>query len=102
MAKYNYILTYDPASTSPTPMQLHVFISKNRDIESWYYPFAGTYIIKSDRALAELINEFSKFFGTSQFVLAWMPAQFVTGSLPPEVWNWVNNLSNPFLPAPSP
>jgi hypothetical protein len=98
VAKFNYVLAYDPATTSPTAMQLHVFITKHRDIESWYYPFAGTYILKSDRALVELINEFVTFFGTSPFLLSWVPHTYLSGSLPPQVWNWVNNQDNTLLP----
>ena len=99
MAKFNYLLAFDPATTSPTAMQLHVFITKHRDIESWYYPFAGTYILKSDKALIELINEFVSFFGATPFVLSWAPHQYLTGSLPPQVWTWLNNQS-PQLPQP--
>jgi hypothetical protein len=97
VAKFNYLLTYDPAIISPTPMQLNVFISKHRDIESWFYPFAGTYILKSDKALVELINEFVTFFGAAPFILSWAPSQYLTGSLPPQVWTWLNAVT-PMLP----
>ena len=99
MAKFNYVLSYDPAVVSPNPAQLNVFISKHRDIEAWYYPFVGTYVLKSNLALLELISEFGTFFGSSPFFLTWAPNTYLTGNMPPQVWEWVNNLNNPLLPS---
>ena len=98
MANFNYILSYNPAQTNPSVEQLHLFISKNRDIESWYLAFLGTYIIKSDKYLDDLNSQFVKFFGGSSFILTWQPFGHATGLLPSEIWEWFNNQHNPFLP----
>ena len=99
MAKYNYALSYNPSGLHPNGSQLHIFISQNRDVETWYLPFLGTYILKSDKALTELMPQFSAFFSNAPYMLTWIPPGGTTGSLPPEVWTWINNQSPPAFAA---
>jgi hypothetical protein len=96
MARFNYVLSFNSFSSSPTADQLQIFISQNRDIESWYLAFPGTYILKSDKVTTELWEQFQKIFSGTPFLLTY--AHLATGALPTEVWQWFNNLTNPFLP----
>jgi hypothetical protein len=97
MARFLYQLTFPVASASPNPTQTHVFVSQNRDIETWYIPFPGTYIFRSDRLLAELQSPFSQFFGQTLFLLTYLSPSLMTGSLPLNVWEWVNQPDTPMI-----
>ena len=93
MAKFIYVLSFSPMTTNPNPVQLHTFITQNRDIESWYAPFPGTYLLKSDKALSDLLQPFQNIFHPTNFIITWPSPGFMNGAQPPEVWNWVNTLS---------
>lgn len=101
MAKYNYILSHNPLSDLANQAKLQVFISKNRDIETWYLSFPGTYIIKSDKALSELLEQFNPFFAGDSYLLTWLPRGHASGLMPPTVWQWLDNNNQPFLPKPN-
>lgn len=98
MAKYNYVLSYNPYMQSPNADQLQLLISKHREIGSWYLPFSGTYVLKSDLSLAELQSQFQPYFASSPFILTWVPSRYATGSLPPVIWEWFNDQPNLALP----
>ena len=98
MAKYAYQLTFPSMIVSPSFAQIQVFISQNRDIETWYLPFMGCYIFKSDKTLAELQPQFLQFFGQVSFVISYLSRNLVGGFLPESVWQWLNDLDNPLLP----
>ena len=99
MSNINYILSYNPHATSPQSQQTHIFISQNRDISTWYLPFPGTYLIKSPQPLSALNGQFLQHFGATPFVLSFAPSSYVTGSLPTSIWQWFNDVPNPFLPS---
>ena len=94
MANFNYILSYDPLTSAPTWEQLQVFITQNRDIESWYLAFAGTYILRSNKAFADFNPQFVQFFKPSPFMLTWICPGYTTGWLPPAVWEWMASEPN--------
>ena len=89
MTTFNYILSYNPVLPSLTQSQVHVFIERNRDIQTWYLPFVGTYILKSNLTLAELTTPFGQFFGSNFYILTYVVPTLISGSLPPTVWNWL-------------
>ena len=97
MAAFNYLLSYNPLSTEVNIQRLQIFISQNRDIESWYLPFSGTFVIKSNIALIDLNRQFMFFFGTNAYILTYMVPNYSGGSLQPEAWHWINALGNPAL-----
>lgn len=99
MPDHNYLLSYDPAAISPQSQQTQIFISQNRDINTWYLAFLGTYLFRSPRGLAELNAQFAQHFGASPYVLTYAPSNFVTGFLPQGIWQWFNGVPNPFLPS---
>jgi hypothetical protein len=97
MAKFAYQLTFSASNPSPTAIQAHLFIAQNRDIETWYLPFSGTYIFKSDKLLTELQVQFGQFFGQSLFILSYLSPNLVGGSLPQNIWQWLNQLDTQLL-----
>ena len=99
MAQFNYLLAFNPNSPEVSTQRLQIFISQNRDIESWYFPFSGAFILKSNLTLVDLNHQFMLFFGLNSYVLTYMVPSFVGGSLPPLVWEWVSKLDNPALEA---
>jgi hypothetical protein len=98
MAKFLYQLTFPSTTISPSLAQIQIFISQNRDIDSWYLPFAGCYIFKSNKTLFELQPQFLQFFGQSLFVISYVTPSLVGGSLPQGAWQWMNDLDNLLLP----
>ena len=92
MAKFNYLLSFDPTSNEVTLQRLQIFIAQNRDIESWYLPFSGTFIIKSNLALLDMNRQFLFFFGLSPYILTYMVPTYSGGSLNPQAWQWLNSL----------
>ena len=95
MNSFNYILSFDPGAISPNGGQTHVFISQNRDITSWYYAF----IIKSPQTLQALNQQLMQHFASAPYILTYAQDSWVTGSLPPSIWQWFNGVQNPFLPS---
>lgn len=96
-----YLLSFSPSSFSPNSSQIQIFVSQNRDIESWYMPFMGTYIIKSPKSLDQLNAQFAQFFGGNMYLLLYTDSGLTTGSLPQGIWNWFNDEVNPFIPPPA-
>jgi hypothetical protein len=95
-----YLLSFSQSSLSPNPSQIQIFVSQNRDIESWYMPFMGTYILKSPRGLHQLNAQFAQLFGGNMYLLTYADSSFATGSLPEGIWKWFNDEVNPFIPPP--
>lgn len=84
----NYILSFDPTNPSISASQLAVFIRLSREIEGWYSPFLGTYMLKSNENLLALLKSFGEIFGNASFILVAANSAQVTGSLPSSVWAW--------------
>ena len=99
MASYTYLLSYNPYATAPSALQIQIFVSQNRDIESWFVPFPGTYMFKSQKPLSDLVTQFTSFFAPSLFLLTWAPPGGVTGAQSADVWNWVNSQPHSLLPS---
>lgn len=100
MPEFVYVLSYYGWSVSPTDSQVRMFVQSHRDIETWYYPFVGTFIFKSRRKLFDLAVEFRQFFGGSPCLLTYANSSLMGGSLPQEVWDWINNAPAPTLDGP--
>lgn len=97
MTTYTYVLSYNPLATALTPSQVHAFIERNRDIKTWYLPFTGTYLLKSELPLVQLVDPFRRFFGDNAFVLTYGISNLIGGSLPPAIWDWINDKPTPAL-----
>jgi hypothetical protein len=98
MTEFVYVLSYNPFSESLTEDQINIFIKSSRDINTWYYPFIGTYIFKSNKALVDLAPIFRQFFAPSPCILTYAGTHLIGGSLPQTVWDWINDVPLPRLP----
>lgn len=99
MSEFLYVLSFNPFGDNPNPSQVDIFVRSHRDISTWYFPYLGTYMFKSARPLVELSPAFRQFFGNAQFSLTFASPQLVGGTLPQNVWDWMNNVSVPALGA---
>lgn len=94
MAKFLYQLAFSSVS-SPTTAQVHIFLTQNRDVESWYAAFPGSYLFKSDRLLIELQRQFAQFFGQGHFIITYVSAGLIGGVLPEAIWQWTRQIDPP-------
>ena len=91
MHEYTYVLSFDPLNQNPNGSQVEIFVKYHRDVKGWYFPILGTYLIKSDKTLAEIVPGFRQFFGDSQFTLTYVVSNLIGGSLPESIWTWINS-----------
>ncbi len=97
MTEFVYVLSYSPFVESPNESQIQVFLRSHRSVNTWYYPFLGTFIFKSPLALRDLAANFREFFGISHFVLTYANPVLIGGSLPQSIWDWINDANLPSL-----
>ena len=95
----NFILSYNPFSATPTEGQLLNHVQVNRFISQYYQPFIGTYILKSDQPIGVLTESLKGLFETSPFMVNVLYPNMSGGSLPTDIWHWINY---GFIPAPPP
>ena len=88
-----YVLSYNPLMTTLQPAQLLAFIKEARRIQSWYSPFIGTYLLKSEDSISAMNQMFSGIFNGELHTIALVFPTHIGGSLPPAVWNWINGVS---------
>ena len=100
MAESLYILTFNPFAENPTHSQVDIFLRSHRDISTWYFPHLGTYLFKSGKSVAELTPGFRQFFGNTQFVMSFVIPALVGGSLPENIWAWINQQETQSLGGP--
>lgn len=86
-----YILSYNPFSEKIQPSQLLHFIKEGRRIESWYSPFAGTYVLKSTDTIAGMSQMFKGVFETEFHTISQVFPTLMQGSLPPAIWQWIGS-----------
>lgn len=92
-----FILSFDPLGTKLSSVQLLGYIQSSRHIHQWYTPFLGTYIIKSDENLLALTEKLRTQFDGSFFLLTLFHPSFIGGSMPAEVWAWINPPQAPVI-----
>ncbi len=92
-----YILSYNPFGENPSETQVQAFLRAHRAINTWYYPFLGTFIFKSNLTLVDLAPNFRQFFGNSACILTYANPALIGGSLPQSIWDWINGSSPPIL-----
>ncbi len=98
----NFILNYNPFASFPSEGQLLGLVRINRHVAQFYQPFFGTYLLKSYDTAYVLNESFKGVFESTPYMLTLISAQNAAGSLPQEVWNWVNNgtVPDPYVPPP--
>lgn len=89
MADFNYILSFDPWCQNPKASQVTNFVQSHREVESWFIPFVGTIVFKSNRALVDIVPSFREHFAGASFVISLINPSFVGGSLPQSIWDWI-------------
>lgn len=82
-------LNYDIFGTNLTVTQIQGFMNESRRIVSWYQPFAGTFLIKSNESQALIRDGFSSIFGDAKFILSLVDVRNATGALDSTVWHWI-------------
>ncbi|WP_132833397.1 hypothetical protein [Sphingomonas sp. PP-CC-3G-468] len=98
----SFILSYSPFQTTPTEGMLLTIVRINRHVSQFYQPFLGTYILKSEDT-ANVVNEsFRGVFEQTPYMITLITNQWATGSLPQEVWNWLNHGVMPTITTPPP
>jgi hypothetical protein len=86
----NFILSVDPSSISPNLAQVHAFIKTNRNVEQWFMPYQGLYILKSSMDIQPFILSFDEFLSGAFYVITPIKGAETGGRLPLEIWNWIN------------
>jgi hypothetical protein len=94
----NYLLSYSTLTGRPSEGQLLNHVRISRHVLQYYQPFFGTYIIKSDQPIFTVTEGFKGLFEENPFMLTQLFANMSGGSLPPEIWHWINH---GFIPAPA-
>jgi len=95
----NYLLSYNTLSGRPSEGQLLNHVRISRHVTQYYQPFFGTYIIKSDQPIMVVTEGFKGLFEDAPFMLTQLFAHVSGGSLPPDIWHWINH---GYVPAPPP
>lgn len=98
----NYILSYSPFTSFPSEGQLLGLVRINRHVAQFYQPFFGTYLLKSGDSAYVLNESFKDVFENTPYMLTMITSNFASGSLPQEVWNWINfgTVPQPDVPPP--
>jgi hypothetical protein len=86
-----YILTWDPSNQAISWNQLDAFIVANRYLLSWFKPYPGTYIVKSDTPMQQIVASLRTFFDGHNFFVGALVPQYTGGAFSAEIWNWINN-----------
>lgn len=98
----NFILSYSTFSAIPTHNQLLNHMQTSRYIDQYYQPYVGTFFLKSDTSPHALNMSLKGLFDTATYTLAFFNPEFAGGSLPQDVWDWLNHGVIPVTPAPPP
>lgn len=93
----NYLLSYNTFTLNPTESQLLNHMQVNRFIAQYYQPFMGTYILKSEQQISVVSESLKGFFNGSPYLLTQMFSELAGGSLPNDIWHWINH---GYIPAP--
>jgi hypothetical protein len=87
---HNYVLSLNAFSVSPTLGQVTNYLTVNRYVSGFYSPFPGTFLFKSTEPLLKLSDSFKGLFEDQLFTLAEFVPSNVNGTLPHDVWQWLN------------
>ena len=94
----NFLISYDPLMTDPTPTRLVEFVRSNGYTYQYMVPFLGTVFVKSKASLAQMNASFSPFLNPNHFIITQIFAVMTSGLLPQTHWNWLNADTPPPLP----
>lgn len=87
----SYILSYDVTTAGNIHQQLVAFVKANRSVTQWSHPYIGLYLLKSNQDLQTLARSFNEFFdGKTLHLITAITGEQSQGSLPPYVWEWLN------------
>ena len=87
----NFVLSYSPFGGTPTEGQLLNHVQVNRYIEQYYQPFIGTYILKSNEIMMVISDSMKGLFESSPYMVHQLFPHLTGGSLPQDVWHWINH-----------
>ncbi|PZU07652.1 MAG: hypothetical protein DI606_16350 [Sphingobium sp.] len=95
----NYLLSYNPYGFTPTEGQLLNHVKVNRFIVQYYQPFIGTYVLKSEQTAVVVTESLKGLFEQSPFMVTQLFSHLTGGTMPQEIWHWINH---GYMPAPPP
>lgn len=87
----NFILSYNPFTLAPSPGQILNHVQVSRNVQQFYQPFAGTYIIKSDLTAFNLSESMKGLFENTPYLLVQFFPHLAGGTMPQDAWNWINH-----------
>lgn len=93
-----YLLSYNPVDFTINGNRLLAYVRDNRNVQQYFQPWMGTYIIKSHADLQVISAGFVDFFDESQFVIAQVFTSHLNGLLDQPMWGWINYNVMPVLP----
>ena len=86
----NFILSYNPISSAPSHGQILNHVQISRYVSSYYHAFPGTYVLKSEQTATFLTESLKGLFELSPFMVTQVWANHMGGTLPQDVWHWIN------------
>lgn len=100
----NYILSYSPFLDNPSEGQLLNHVQVNKFISAYYQPFIGTYVLKSQHHISIVADSLRGLFGSAPHTVSQVFSNAIGGTLPNEVWHWLNHdiIPTPDVPPSQP
>ena len=97
---YNtFILSYDPLAKNYTVNQLNAFVRSNALTYQYFSPTLGTYLIKSQATVHDMVDSYKGFFDGTNFFVAQVMPTLTGGALQQTMWNWLNSpVPPPLMP----
>lgn len=88
-----FSITYNSLQLQAVEKQLDAFLQSNRNVVSWAKPFDGLYLVRSNLDRIALYVNLKSFFPDSiPFFVASVTAAECVGTLPQNVWDWLNSV----------
>jgi hypothetical protein len=94
-----FVLSFNPFDSLISSEQVNEIVRSHREVEQWYFPFAGTCIFKSSKSVALLAPSFRALLNGAPFLLSEISPQSTGGAQDQYVWDWLNTSQLPRLPS---
>lgn len=95
-----FVFSFNPMDSSIHSNTIDGIVKNNRFVNEYHSPFPGTYFLKTNATLNEIVTSFSEMLGPRWFIVNPMDLSNVDGPLPKGVWTWLaqNNYNYPAIP----
>jgi hypothetical protein len=90
---FDYLLSYDLATSASIQNQLTSFVKEHKLIYQWSQPYQGLYLIKSSSDVSTLAKSFDEFFARQVLhVVCPISPAWTAGILPLNIWQWLRTV----------